>query len=337
MPGNIRTVKHLFRYTLCLVLSLLLLCACSTQASVTEDSFWHMDTVISIRLYGNGEIAKDALAECGGLLASLDSQLSATRQDSLIAQFNASEDGTDVVFPPSIITLLDQALTIGAVCNGAFDITTAPLTRLWQQYENNNLLPEEAALASVLSLVGSEHLVIHNDRLCKSNASVQIDLGGIGKGYALDCLLDYLTEKAELTGGVISFGSTVGVFGTKPDGTPFTIAIRDPNDTGAIAATVHLTSGSVLSVSGDYERYFTINGQKYSHILDPTTGFPPSNGLRSVAVVVTDGVTADALSTALMVMGEDASHALYDTGELDFEAIFLYDDRVTTTPGITLY
>lgn len=161
-----------------------------------------------------------------------------------------------------------------------------------------------------------------------------MDLGGIGKGAAISKLIEYL-KTTDIPGGVVSFGSNVAVFGEKRDGSDYRIALRDPFKEGEYAGVLTLSADDVLSVSGDYERYYTINGEKYHHILDPKTGYPAQSGLSSVAVVCSDGALADALSTALFVMGEDAAQELYSAKVFDFEAIFIATDgTLTQTDGM---
>ncbi len=322
---------------LLILFSLLLLTACTPTTPAAEGILWHMDTAITVRLYGDTAAAQTALDQCNSILAATDRLLSATRADSPVAIFNASSDGKDVSMPAEVMALVGKAVNISRTCGGAFDITTAPLSALWERCEDNNTLPTAEQLAAVLALVGGEHLTLDATTLTKDTPDVCIDLGGIGKGYAIDVLLDALTATDGITGGIISMGSNVAVLGKKPDASPWRIALRDPNDASAAVGYLHLTEGQILSVSGDYERYFTIDGEHYSHILDPKTGYPPDNGLRSVAVLCPDGATADALSTALMVMGEDAARELYESGALEFEAVFVYDDRVSMTSGIELH
>lgn len=320
--------QRILALTLALVLLTVPLASCTP--AVSERVLWHMDTAITVRLYGESETCEHILDECDDMLALLDSQLSATAPKSPITQFNHSTDGRDAVLPEQAVALIAKAIELSKATGGAFDITTAPLSALWQACEASDTLPDENALAAALACVGYEHLELTEHGLAKSAPDVRIDLGGIGKGYAIDRLLEHLRESDAVHAALISFGSNVAVLGSKPDGTPWRVAIRNPNAADLVGY-VHLTEGQILSVSGDYERYFTIGGKQYSHILDPATGSPPENGLRSVAVLCPDGATADALSTALMVMGEDAARALYESGNLDFEAIFIYDDRVSTT------
>ena len=134
---------------------------------------------------------------------------------------------------------------------------------------------------------------------------------------------------------MISFGSNVAVVGKKPEGDAFRVAVKNPIDGHDYAKVLEMSEGQVLSVSGDYERYYTIDGEKYHHIIDPQTGYPAKNGLCSVAVICEDGALADALSTALFVMGETKSRELYASGAYDFEAIFITSyGIVSTTDGL---
>lgn len=323
--------------TLLALLACLLLSACGPSNTPKEQIFWHMDTAVTVRLYGDTAAVQYALDQCDGILSDVDQLLSATRTDSPVSRFNASDDGSEIDMPDQTLSLVALALDLSRATSGAFDITTAPLTALWQECEQSNVLPSPERLAAMLALVGSEHLNLDTNTLTKNHPAVKIDLGGIGKGHAMDALLDMLFHTDGLTGGIVSMGSNVAVFGNKPDASPWNIALRDPNNATRAVGYLHLTEGQILSVSGDYERYFTIGGQHYSHILDPTTGYPPTGGLRSVAVLCDSGATADALSTAFMVMGEDAARALYESGTLDFEAVFVYDDRVSMTEGIKLH
>jgi thiamine biosynthesis lipoprotein len=325
------------RALLSLLLAAILLVLPSCHSIHTaEDVVWHMDTAITLRLYGDQAATQAALRDADILLASLDDQLSATKSDNEIAAINQAAQGVPVPLSAELSALIARANAISHVCGGAFDITVAPLNHLWKTCEAEGVLPTKTQLATTLSAVGHEKLSLNENALIKADDALKIDLGGIGKGYAIDRLIAELHGRSGISGGLISFGSNIAVFGEKPDGKPFIVAIRDPKDAAGVLGYVTLTEGQVLSVSGDYERFYTIGEQTYGHILDPATGYPPTNGLRSVAVIAADGTLADALSTAFMVMGEDAARALYEDNVLDFEAIFVYDNTVSKTDGFVL-
>lgn len=326
-----------FWAAVCLILSL---GGCAANHPVTEQILWHMDTAITIRLYGDQAAAQSVMTSADHLLRALDAELSATDEDSPVSAFNRASDGGEVAFSEDALALIALALKISQATGGAFDITTAPLTSLWQTCEKEGRLPTDAELAVTLPLVDFTQLRMDGGALSKAFPDLRMDLGGIGKGHATDRLYALLQDADGITGGIVSFGSNIAVIGQKPDGTPWKIALRDPNDASSSLGYLHLTEGQMLSVSGDYERFFTIDSHQYGHILDPRTGYQPQNGLRSVAVLAESGALSDALSTAFMVMGEDAARALQTSGTFAFEAIFVYDSpsgaRVSMTDGIRL-
>ena len=313
--------------------------ACAGKPVKHTASFYAMDTVISVTLYTpDAELAGQQLERCRELLAELDGLWSRYVAGSDVWRLNQSADGL-CDLDPRTVSLLAQAKEFSLATGGAFDPTLAPLSDLWQACGEQDRLPGADELAALLALTGADRLQLTRPAAGGTAtvtlpAGMQLDLGGIAKGAAVSMLIEEL-EGAGVTGGLVSFGSSVAVFGAKPDGAPFRVALRDPHDASGTVGELNLPAGSVLSVSGDYERYVTIGGQRYHHILDPETGMPAESGLSSVAVVCSDGALADALSTALFVMGKDAALRFYEAGTYEFEAILIaHDGTLTTTPGL---
>lgn len=324
------------RRFLCALLILLMLLPFSscTREEPQTDTVFLMDTLITITLYAPREVATPIFAECRALLCELDALWSRTKEESDVSAFLRAESG--VTLDPRTAALLQTALDVSARTDGAFDVTVAPLVELWKACEEAGHLPESSELQEALSLTDWSRLQLTGTRLEKDDPRVRIDLGGIGKGAAISILLSYL-ESTDAAGGMVSFGSNVAVFGQKTNGETFRVAVRNPVEgKGGYAAILSMRTGEVLSVSGDYERFYTIDGERYHHILDPKTGYPSESGLCSVAVVCADGALADALSTALFVMGEEKALAFYETGVYTFEAIFVSSDgSVRMTEGLT--
>lgn len=317
-----------------LLLLLMPLGGCAPQDS-RSSTFYMMDTLITVTLYTrNAEQAEAVFDECRAILTELDSLWARQNAASEIYRLNMSSTGADDL-DARTVALLQTALQISEATDGAFDITVAPLVELWNTCGEENRLPTTEEMTVLLASVGSEKLALSKKSLLKNDPNTKIDLGGIGKGAAISALIDHL-ENTDIQGGLVSFGSNVAVFGKKPNGEDFHIALRDPKDADASVGVLRLTGGEVLSVSGDYERYVTINGARYHHILDPSTGYPSDSGLASVAVVTSDGAVADALSTALFVMGQARAMEFYHSNVYDFEAIFIGSDgMVTVTDGLT--
>ena len=297
-----------------------------------EKNFFFMDTSITVTLYTDKKTAERVFGECRQILSEYDALWSRTVAESDIGRFNAAQNSLKL--DSRTASLIAKAMQVTQNTNGAFDITVAPLVNLWQESEEKGTLPTNDEMQAALSLVGMQSITISDSTLTKSNKDVQIDLGGIGKGAAISALIAHL-ETCNIRGGLVSFGSNVAVFGEKPDGKPYRIAIKNPKTESQYAGVLELKAGQILSVSGDYERYYTIDGEKYHHIIDPQTGYPSASGLCSVAVICSDGALADALSTALFVMGEEKARAFYESKIYDFEAVFIdQSGNVTTTQGL---
>lgn len=323
-------MKRLF----CILLTVALLLpasGCAAKKPISRE-FYFMDTLITVTLYTDEASAEPMFRQCRRLLSELDALWSRTKEGSDTARLNESGTGISDL-DARTAALLSIALDVSQKTGGAFDITVLPLVELWQKCEEEQRLPHADALSAALARVGYTHLHV-SDTVVSKETGMAIDLGGIGKGAAIQCLIDYL-KTTDVAGGLVSFGSNVAVFGKKPDGSDFRIGLRDPHDRTDYAGALTLKKGEVLSVSGDYERYYTIDGTKYHHILDPQTGYPADTGISSVAVVCRDGALADALSTALFVMGEEDAMALYASGTYAFEAVFIRaNGSIRVTKGL---
>ena len=326
--------KRMMCCILALCLLLFGLAGCSADRGQTEE-FWGMGTSVSVTLYGKEQAIKNGFALAKAAVSELDRLWSLTISDSDISRLNASADGISDA-DARTVALIQQAKEISALTDGSFDITLAPLSALWQRCGEEDRLPTQEEIAARLAKVGTAALTADGTSIGKPRGT-EVDLGAIAKGAAVDALRDRLKALDGLDGGLISMDSCVTVFGAKPNGKPFRVSVRDPHNRSDIAGTLTLEDGQVLSVSGDYERFVTIGGKQYHHILDPATGYPSDSGLSSVAVISRDGATADALSTAFMVMGENAARTLYDSGNLPFasEAVFFRSDgSVSVTESI---
>ena len=326
-------IKRCFLLLLAMLLLTPMLACCARPSASPSASFFLMDTVITVTLYTDENTASGIFAECRRILEELDGLWSRTKEGSDVSRFNDASVGT-VPVDERTATLLQVAEDVAKKTDGSFDVTVAPLVFLWQASEEAGRLPTAQELSAAMAAIGGAKLSDKGSSLQKISDDAKIDFGGIGKGAAISALVSYI-DSTEIEGGIVSFGSNVAVIGKKPNGTDFRIALRDPKNTAAYAGTLTLRPGEILSVSGDYERFYEIGGERYHHILDPQTGYPSKSGLSSVAVVCRDGALADALSTALLVMGELRARELYATGIYEFEAVFIASDgTVSTTDGI---
>lgn len=288
------------------ILALLLLCGCAGERKA-EETVFAMDTVMDLRIWGAD--AENAVDEIAALLNGLDQTWSATEADGIPARLNRG----DAVLTEAEQAVLHRAEALSARTGGVFDPQLYALTRLW-------------------GFPTGEYHVPPEDEIRQAMAESQWDLGAVIKGYAGQAAVEIL-EDMDVNRAILNLGGNVQTYGEKPDGTPWQIAIQDPNDSGGYLGVVSVTGTVSVVTSGDYQRYFEQDGIRYHHILDPETGRPAASGLRSVTVICRDGMTADALSTALFVMGLDAGTALWRSSD-DFEAVFVRaDGSVLATEG----
>ncbi len=317
---------------LCFFALISLICFSScTERAVDEKSFFLMDTLVTIKSTG---VSDEAIWQCEDRIYEIESVISKTEEKSDVYKFNTSEDCTEL--KAKTAALMSRILELCRLTDGAYDPTVACLTDLWD-ITGDPRVPGEGEIAEALSHVGYEALTLDEKSLIKADPDVIIDLGGVGKGYACERAVELLSQTDGY--GLVSFGSSIGVFGSKPDGEGWNIAITDPFEPSSTIGYVTV-NGGYISVSGDYERYAEIDGVRYSHIIDPKTGYPVSNGVHSVVIVSDDAVVGDVLSTALMVLGEDGLEKLEDSG-IEFEALIISDRGYTMTDEmkeiLTLY
>lgn len=311
------------------ILSAILLLFSSCAAMPLSRTAMHMDTTCSVTIYGGDAAALDA---CFTTVEVYEWLWSRTDESGELSALNAAR-GAPRSMTADTVALLQLAKEYAVLTNGAFDVTTAPLTDLWKAAEEADVLPDAAALASACARVGADKLHINGDTVALKGGA-QLDLGAIAKGAVADKAADTLRARG-CDGALLDFGGNIVAMGTKPNGQWFHIGIADPRDSGELIATVAVADKAVVT-SGSYERGYTVGGKRYSHILDPKSGRPVENDLLSVTIIADQAADADALSTACFVMGYDNARALIDS--LDgFEAVFVTaDGAVEATDGVSL-
>lgn len=321
---------------------LLLAAACAAPADEPASrQFLAMDTVITFQVYDGASSFSGGEAE----IRRLESLLSRTDPDSAVSRLNGS-GGRPVEAGEEVCRLLEAAGNWSAASGGAFDITIAPVMDAWGFTQETQQVPQEAVLAERLSRVGMEHIRPEGDGVTvRLDEGTEIDLGGIAKGYAADCLWSLFRE-AGSSRGWVSLGGNVLAWGLRPDGTPWRIGIQDPRypDQQRFVGVLGLEDGFAVT-SGGYQRYFEQNGVRYHHILNPDGGYPADSGLVSVTVTAPaaaaeprtpgSGTMCDALSTALFIMGEEKALEFWRQSGGEFQLILVTEDnRVVTTSGL---
>ena len=229
--------------------------------------------------------------------------------DSLIGRINAQAGLDWVICDPETSSLFDYANHLHEISHGLFDITSGVLRQVWDF--NKKQVPAPERLKKVLPLIGWTKVERRGHAIRLKHAGMQIDLGGFGKEYAVDRVASLFLEQG-VTSALINFGGDVRALGTKPGGHPWQIGVQDPRRLEHCFATLALSQGA-LTTSGDYERYFDLDGRRYCHILDPKTGMPVSFW-RSVTVLAPMASVAGATSTIAMLLQKNGLKFLKNSG-----------------------
>lgn len=262
------------------------------------------------------------MEQCFSYCDDFEKLISRTIETSEISQINNS-DGNPITVSNTTTDLLKQGIYYGELTNGAFDITIAPLSTLWDFKNNTGDVPTESEIQNALSLVDYKNIIIDGNTVTLKNPDISIDLGGIAKGYIADKLKEYLQNEG-VESALIDLGGNILTVGKKPNGSKFQIGIKKPFADNEIISTVSIVDSSVVT-SGSYERYFKLNDKIYHHILDTQSGYPCDNGLLSVTILSEKSVDGDALTTSCFALGLDKGVNLIESLD-DIDAIFVTTD-----------
>ena len=282
-----------------------------SEEPVTREQIGLFDTRIEIRAYGRN--AASAVDKAFDELTRLHNLLNAYDPNSEISKVNSSAGKEPVKVSQETLEVVERALYFARISGGAFDPTVLPLAKLWNIGGENPRVPSEEEIRSALSLVDYRKVLIDEESstIFLEAAGMGLDLGAIAKGYAVDKVASLLREKG-VKSFLVNAGGNVYVGGEKPGGQPWRVAITDPvADPTGTERYLGIYTGTDISVvsSGDYQRYFEINGVRYHHIFDPKTGYPAKN-LRGTTVIGESSTDCDGLSTTLFVLGSEKGKEL---------------------------
>ncbi len=266
-----------------------------------------MGTFASLTVVATGHASLDDPADTARrVFDALNSALSAYLPDSDIARLNRAGTNT-VTLGPAARAVIEVCREYHALSHGAFDPTVMPLVRLWgfSGAPAPRNLPTPDAIADARARTGLAHLEVIGTDARFDRDGMSIDLGGIAKGYAVDRVYEELLRAAAPPPILINLGGNIRCHGARGKRHAWRIGVRNPFDHEAIVGVLELPDGMATATSGNYERFVTIDGKRYSHIIDPTTGFP-STGMAGVTVLSVTATEADALSTSLFIAGPEA-------------------------------
>ncbi len=286
-----------------------------------------MGTQYSVKF---GEGAADASAvhgEVRSVLARINALMSTYQSDSELSLFNttASVDWTEV----SVDThnVMDEALRVGGLTQGAFDVTVGPLVNLWGFGSTGRTLtvPQDELLADAASTVDYRRLNSSGLSIRKSAPDLQVDLSAIAKGYAVDRVAELL-DRHGIEDYLLDIGGELRARGRKPDGGGWRVGIERPVPGSRSVYRVVELGNRAIATSGDYRNYFEHEGRRYSHTVDPRTARPVTHPLASVSVIADTAMTADAFSTAIMVLGPDEGYEFARSNDLAASLIVRRED-----------
>ncbi|MGE5384059.1 MAG: FAD:protein FMN transferase [Omnitrophica WOR_2 bacterium] len=260
------------------------------------------------------------------LFADFDQSASVYAKESIISRFNRND--STVVADSIFDVIFKKSMEVSESTNGAFDITVMPLVNVWGFGFTERSKVDSAMVDSLLPLVGYKKIKLINGKLQKENKGIMIDFNAIAQGFTCDVIGKFF-EKRGIYNYLVDVGGEVLAKGNKPDGSKWNVAIEKPSPDAMSAREIQITvplKNKALATSGSYRAYFTENGQKYSHTIDPKTGFPVHHNVLSVSVLADDCITADAYATAFMVIGLEKTKEFL-VKRKDLKAYIIYDEN----------
>ena len=267
-------------------------------------------------------------SEIDSVLYSLDMSLSTYKPESIISRINKNEN--DVLVDEYFEKVFNKSIEVSEKTNGYFDITVAPVINAWGFGFTKKSTVTKSLIDSLLQFVGYQNLRLENKQIKKTMPPVMLDFNAIAQGFSVDVLAAFL-ESNGVVNYMVELGGEVIAKGKKKNGAYWKIGIDRPVDSLSndrmLQAAVDLADKAVAT-SGNYRKFYEEDGQRYSHIIDPHTGYPAKNNLLSVSVFAEDCMTADAYATAFMVMGLEKSLLfLKENKSLELEAFFVFDEK----------
>ena len=306
-----------------------LLSACSKPIELISLSGNTMGTTYHIKVVPNANMPDAQLlqAEIDLALEQVNDQMSTYRADSELSRFNKLALTQSVEVSADTIRVVEAGLRLNKLTQGALDITLGPLVNLWGFGPDKRPIntPSQQDIDLAKTKMGIDSLEIDGYRLKKTNADLYVDLSSIAKGFGVDKIARLL-DKHHAAGYLVEIGGELSVKGTKADGSPWRVAVEQPTSDGRAIQQVIQPGTMALATSGDYRNYFEENGTRFSHLIDPRTGYPIHHRLASVTVLHKECMIADGYATAMMVLGTEASLELAKKEQLAIMLIEKQDD-----------
>jgi thiamine biosynthesis lipoprotein len=275
--------------------------------------------------------------EIDSVLKEVDQSVSLWNPGSVLSRVNRNEP--DIIADEIFIALFKRSKQVFEETGGAFDPSVGPLVNAWGFGFTDRKKIDQQRIDSLLLLVGFKKVELETNTVVKSEPGIQLDFNAIAQGFSVDMIARFLEDRG-IKNFLVDIGGEVYGKGKKSVGEPWKVGIEKPSDNAGygegLKAIVRLTD-KALATSGSYRKFFEEEGVRYSHTIDPVTGYPVRHSLLSVSVLAKDCATADAFATGFMVWGVERSKAFLENRK-DLEAFFIYEDenknlKTYYTPG----
>lgn len=266
--------------------------------------------------------AKEQLNVAIGEIRRIEAMISSWNADSETSRINTQAGIQAVPVSAELFSLIERSIQISKLTQGAFDITAVVMNKLWKFDGSMKAFPSEDEISDLSSLIDYNNIILDKKKqtVFLKKKGMKIGFGSIGKGYAAQSAAQILKANG-IKSGVINAAGDLYAWGKSLDNTPWQVGIIDPKEKEKMYAWVDIEDMAIVT-SGDYEKTIEINGKQYSHIIDPRTAYPVSNGVRSVTIISNNAEFADALATGVFVLGSEVG--LYLVNKLDgVEAIIV--------------
>ena len=325
--------KLFLSFLLCSCMMMLSSCSCN-KLSVYKKSKALLDTFVTVTVVAESREAADrAIEDAFNVIEKYGDLINFFSDKSELSAINRSAGIHEVRISPETLDTIEKAVYVSEKSGGAFDPSIGPEIKLWDFF--NKTRPSDAEIRKNLPLVNYKNIIIDRGKstVFLKKKDMLLDLGGIAKGYAADLAVQDLKQKG-ISSGIVAIAGDIKAFGLKPDKKPWVVGIKNPRQKGnddEIIARVAL-SDKAISTSGDYERYFIMDGQRYHHLLIPQTGYP-AHTCQSATVIADKGVMTDGFDNAMFILGHEKGIEL--ANKMGMDAIII-DNKgaIHTTAGL---
>ncbi|MDR2596693.1 MAG: FAD:protein FMN transferase [Treponema sp.] len=332
MVFSIHKITHIFSRYLLIHSILFSLAACnSPESSHTELVFGGVVCTITLFEQGKDSVYRDIFSR----LREIENLMSVNIPSSDVSRINAAAGVEPVQVHDDVLKVIERALYYAQLSGGAFDLSIGPLVSLWGIDSDNERVPSQTEIDKVLPLINWRNIELEpqTKSIYLKNKGMSLDLGAITKGYAADEAA-VIIKKANIDRAIIDLSGNILILGEKKDKSLWKVGVQDPGGNRGSYMGILQTTEITVVTSGVYERFFEEDGTRYHHIFSPSGGFPVNNGLLSVTIIAHNSMNADALSTAIFVLGYEKGISLIESLP-ETEAIFIFEDySVRKTTGV---